>query len=434
MFALPFLSLLVCAGPAQSAAEADPFVATSFADASARAEATGKPVLLYFGEAENESSARMTRETFADGSVKAWLREHVVALAPESEDREKLLERFRVPIFPAVLVVSREGRIRAVVFGYSPPAEFLPAMQGQLEASDPVVVARQQLDESGVDKATARIGYGKALARAGRAAEAFEQFLQCLDVKDNATTPLSDGLRLAAVAEMGRLARDYPPARAALRERRDALRKRITDLTSQRYEPALFAAMNRELQETDNTLALYRQMQAEHPESITTILLKQNLIEALYEVRAYGKITELMDVVVQARRAHEQHLEDARFEPAAGPGNERFRAFQRREYTEQAARYYEMLLGTQRYEDAAEAARFMLEVEESGRTYALLVQAALRAEQVTGATLPYVTRSLETEGALDVHTLEDLATALEKLAESDAAAKPLAAQVRQRLK
>ncbi len=434
MFALPLLSVFVWAVPAQPATDAGPFVAASFAVANAQAQTSGKPVLLYFADGENESSARMMRETFADESVKAWLRERVVALAPEGEERAKLLGRFRVPIFPAVLVVSPEGRVRAVLLGYQAPAEFVSSLEEQLKASDPVVVARQQLDEPGVHKATARIGYGQALAQAGRAAEALEQFLQCLDVKDEAANPLTDGVRLAAVAELGSLAQGYPPAREALQQRRDTLRKRITEVAVERYEPALLAALNQELKETDDTLVLYRQMQAEHPESITTSLLKQSLIEALYEDRSYDRIAELMDVSAYARRAHAQHLADARCELPPGPGLERFRAFQRCEYAQQAVKYYEMLLGNHKPAEAAEVAVCVLEVEDTAQVYALLVQAALRAGQVTGATLPQVAQALRAEDALDVQDLEELAAALEQLSLSDPAAKPLAKQVRQRLK
>lgn len=434
MFALLFSAVLVAAGPAQIVADASPFIVASFPEACAQARTSGKLVLLYFADAEDADSERMTRETFAAEQVQAWLREHVVALVPAAEEREDLRQRFGVRAFPTVVVVSPVGVKRAVVIGYSAPDVLLHSLEHRLETSDPVAAAARRLDEPGADQATARIGYGKALAEAGRSAEALAQFMRCFKAQPDQADPLGGGVRFVAVAEMGRLAHNYAPARDAMREQRDVVRRRIVDLAAQRHDPALLAALNRELKETDDTLALYRQMRADHPQSITTGLLKQSVLEAWYEARAYGKIAELIDVMAYARRAHAQHLEDARCELPPGPDLKRFRAFQHLEYAKQAAKYYEMLLGNGRHEDAAEVARLVLEVNDGGQIHALLVGAALRAGQVTAATLPHVRRALETDEALDAHELKELVVALEKLAQLDPAAKPLAEQVRQRLK
>ncbi|MCX6951431.1 MAG: sigma-70 family RNA polymerase sigma factor [Verrucomicrobia bacterium] len=106
----------------------------------------------------------------------------------------------------------------------------------------------------------ARYRAAQQLARSGDQVTALAEFLWCYDV-GMVQVPSYVGVRSSfLLSEIGRLAKTYPPALAALQERRDqAEGKMMADATAVRAA-ADFAALNATLGEEQRTLAVFDQL------------------------------------------------------------------------------------------------------------------------------------------------------------------------------
>ncbi|HNQ21645.1 MAG TPA: thioredoxin family protein [Phycisphaerae bacterium] len=400
-----------------------PFVSVPFAEACAAAGRAHKLVLIYFDEAGNADCTRFDEQTWTDGGVRKWMAEHAVAMQPLAAEGELLAARFAVTAVPTVIVVSPRGLKRAHLTGFHEPAALLEALDARLRDTDPVAVTLRRLEEAGASDAPARIAHARALAEAGRQEEALAQFLRCLDAAGEKEGRLGGGAQLVAVTEIGELAADYPPAREALRTRRDAARERLLSGTARQLDPALLAMMNTELGDIEGTLSLYQQMHTQQPHSVMTGLLRQYAVDSLLKAHRYAEIAELIDVKAAVRRAYDLHQEDSqRPLPGGGGDVERFRAFERRTFVERNVKYYEALVGMERPEDAAAAAELILKVDDSASTYAALAAAALRTGKVSEVHLQQARKALELAPQPSVETVTTLVRVLQRLGRNEEAA------------
>ena len=92
----------------------------------------------------------MDRNTFADSSVAAFMNQHFVSVKIEMERGFGIdvAMRYRISGFPSFLVFTPDGRLVYRMFGYQPPADFLPELRKALQPETQQVFA-------GISSATA---------------------------------------------------------------------------------------------------------------------------------------------------------------------------------------------------------------------------------------------------------------------------------------
>lgn len=220
----------------------------------------------------------------------------------------------------------------------------------------------------------ARYQTAQELSRRGESAAALQEYLWCFD-EGMPRSPSYAGVRtsflLSSIASLGE---NYPPAMAALRERRDAALQRMQQ-GDHNAEAALdFAALNRALHEDQNTLTAFDQISPDDPLRPTLasaaydeLIEKQRYSDAL-SGRPYATISALFEL-----EAVERPL------PPNIANPEAIRKTQRDTLIMSTARNIEMLAGAGDVEHARALAARLLEYDGTRETKALLQQHAIRA-------------------------------------------------------
>ena len=104
----------------------------TFEQATAQAEASGKPIMLFFFAEGDEACARMDNVTFADPDVRAEAAELVcVRLSAKAEP--ELAERCYAVGCPAVAFISPSGTLVQTMLNEREPDRFLEEMREALE-------------------------------------------------------------------------------------------------------------------------------------------------------------------------------------------------------------------------------------------------------------------------------------------------------------
>lgn len=112
------------------------------------------------------------------------------------------------------------------------------------------------------DVVASRYKRAQDLARSGDSAEALKEFLWCFDEGMPRVTGYGGVRTSFLLSEIAKLGAEYPPALAALRERRDAALQRLLSSENDPDAAQDFASINRELHEDETTLAAFDQLPA----------------------------------------------------------------------------------------------------------------------------------------------------------------------------
>lgn len=128
----------------------------------------------------------------------------------------------------------------------------------------------------------ARYKRAQELAAAGRRDEALEEYLWCYD-EGMPGIPAFDGVWSGGLVEaLARLGEAYPPALAALRDRRDRARERVLAGDDDFRQALQFGSLNHHLKQPELTLSLYDQLPAQDPR-------KRNLGAIVFEPLAVAR-------------------------------------------------------------------------------------------------------------------------------------------------
>jgi RNA polymerase sigma factor (sigma-70 family) len=171
-------------------------------------------------------------------------------------------ERRLQPAFLLLLALACAG----VVGGWSLTVRRFTASLAARDAAT-VVQAREAVRLANGDEARARGRFelGKVLARARQRGEALAEFLWCFD-EGMRNVPALAGVRVSELPrEIATLGQLYPPAIAALRERRDRAAAALRSAEADRQTIWDFVSLNEVLGESEQSLALYRELPASHP-------------------------------------------------------------------------------------------------------------------------------------------------------------------------
>ena len=226
------------------------------------------------------------------------------------------------------------------------------------------------------DLVASRYKNAQDLARSGDSAAALKEFLWCYDEGMPRVTGyggVRNSFLLSSIAELGK---NYPPALAALRERRDQAQARMLNSESDPDAAQDFASINRELHENQNTLAAFDQLPAgDHRRQALASVAYSLLVEGQrYGDALLGKPYENISAIFEMT-SKEQPL------PANISNPEKIQKMQRDYLINSTAADVEVLAGAGDLVHARTLAGRLLAYDSSPETKTVLQQHFSRAGQ-----------------------------------------------------
>ncbi len=382
------------------------FQTLSLDEALRDARKSGKFVMADFSMPNVGGVGAPDAARWADAQLQSLIRTKTIAIRIRPDVETTIVRRLHIRAFPTVIFFNSEGREIERIVGFHQAADFYAEASAALAGRDSLTLARQAAAGAKRDDPVARMQLGRVLAKRGLYDEALAEYLWCLDHGLDAHPEFFAVRTSALLSDLATLGRDYPPALAALKERRDdaemhLLSEHTTDHPDSRLAPGTgavpahdFAAINHYLDDPVRTMRLYESLRDMGPAKAQARLgLVNEIGEQLIQLRKYKEIVEdggdLNVAFDQHIRAADATLADARKRGAVGSDLvDRCKL----QAVLGGCRCYEALLGAGRPEQAARLADRIISYDPSAQAYAQLIRHAVRAGR------PDVARELAERG------------------------------------
>jgi thiol-disulfide isomerase/thioredoxin len=365
--------LAICFGVLRAAdTTAVPFRDISFEAATKAAASEGKLVFIDFFTTWCGPCKQLDAQTWNDPAVGKLIGENAVALKIDAEKQSGLAARYRIDAYPTMLLLKTDGTEVDRLVGFREPAQFIAEFSSALAGKTSLNRARDATMQAkaGHDAVQARYDLGRELVHTGKYAEALAEFLWCFD--EGMVKEISfSGFRVSFLLnELGRLSSNYPPARAALIERRDAAQERLLAAASDFRAAQDFACLNQTLQDDARTLEIFDRLPAGDPRrkemgySALQLLLKRQRYSDALAIHPYLEIAQQFDrFMIMADKPSSEMLKHANHQLVLKAG----------------ADSIEILIGAGDLEHARDLARKLFDFDASEEARALLRGRATRA-------------------------------------------------------
>ncbi len=220
----------------------------------------------------------------------------------------------------------------------------------------------------------ARFKAARELAAAGKSAEALSEMLWCLD-EGMVKVSILSGIRGSTLStELQKLAKIFPPAASALRERRDAAERKMADAPKERQPAADFALLNQTLDEIDKTLAAFDRFPS--GDERRAHLANQQVMSRLVDVQRYAEVLEVYPYArMSSMLSTMMRMPNVTGHPDPEGGLRRYREG----VLQTSARNFEVLVGAGDLKNAGVFAQQVLLFDDTPGTRALLERHATRA-------------------------------------------------------
>jgi len=377
------LGLLIAWGTAALAgADEGPFRDLRLDQARQAATDGGKQfVLIDFYTVWCGPCKKLDETTWKDPAVQEWLSKSAVCLKIDAEKDEPLAEKYHINVYPTVLLLRPDGAEIDRLVGYRDARTFLADAREALAGNNSLARARKQLEGANANDPSLRMRYGDALAQKGRTDEALSEYLWCFDhglEHRRAFTGVRLSYLLSRIVQLGRT---HNAALDELRKRRDAAVKKIEARTAD-FDTAMgLAALNANLGEPQQTLALFDRIKTDksQPARVRQYLFDQAL-DQLLKAKRYKEVVADVDGKTKVRERIARHER----EKGMYPDDPDLRTFMKRQVSVEGAKYYEAALGAGDRTGAAEIAAMLVAFDPSG-AYSPLIAAANRAGDAAAA-------------------------------------------------
>jgi thiol-disulfide isomerase/thioredoxin len=208
-----------------------PFQDLSMAQALAKAAEQHKLILVDFYTTWCGPCKRLDSTTWKDEKVIALLNQNAISLKIDAEKEVALAKQYAVDSYPTILVLKSDGTVFDRLVGYQAPDAFLASFQGLVKGITSLDRARSEVAEANKGDLKSQIEARRALARVltnqEKYEEALKEYLWLYDEGMKKIESLSGVRNSFLLGEIERLAERYPPALAALRQRRDKAKETI---------------------------------------------------------------------------------------------------------------------------------------------------------------------------------------------------------------
>ena len=222
----------------------------------------------------------------------------------------------------------------------------------------------------------ARIVRAMQLAKAGQSEEALREFLWAYDVGMVRITSL-EGQRYGALQQIAALGKNYPPALAVLRERRDAAEKRVLLNIDDGQAARLFGSVNQLLNEKERTLAAFDKAPPMSEATPDRRRLVGFVFDELVERRRYQDFLDCRGFALMSSQLESWTMARGKAVPNTGAKAEA----NWDKWIEGTVRDIEVLAGVGAVADARNLATRLLAADGTEKTRALLQQRLVRAGQ-----------------------------------------------------
>ena len=373
---LPLFFLIVWFAARLGAAEektAVPFRAIAFEAACAAAKTEGKLVFVDFYTTWCEPCKRLDQDTWTDAGVGKLVSDQAVPLKIDAEKEKDLATRYKINLYPTLLVVKADGTEVDRIEGYREPRAFTTAFTKVVAMAQAgksgLENAKDEVAKADADEAQPRFDLAKKLSKAGSAPEALKELLWCWD--EGKKDPEFVRTRSTQVArELGVLARSYAPAKDAMIARRDDAHSRAVAGKGGTTVVQDLIALNKELRADEDTLAVFDVMPEGDRRRVTISIY---LFDVFVEKQRYKDAT-----LFNMPETTTMSLERAKAQLKKGGGDGATASLLR--YTiASTAKRVEALAGAGLLEQARDLAQKLLELDASEETKALLRTHATRA-------------------------------------------------------
>jgi thiol-disulfide isomerase/thioredoxin len=378
MNAVGWFGLCIACGSAAAIARADegPFRDVTLDRARQAAKDGGKRlVLVDFYTVWCGPCKKLDQTTWKDEHVRDWLSSEAICLKVDAEKDVPLAEKYRINVYPTVLLLRPDGTEIDRLVGYRDAQTFLADARDALAGNDSLSRARKKLEGADANNPQLRMSYGDALAQKGRAEDALSEYLWCFD-HGLEHRPAFTGVRLSfLLSKIVQLGQSHPAALDELRKRRDGAAKDIEAKRADFNTAMGFTALNSHLGEPQQTLALFDRIKADksQPATIRNYLLGQ-ATDQLLTAKRYKEVLAGADARAKVRERIARHEQQKRF----FPDDPSLRTFMKRQVSVDGAKYYEALLGSGDQTGAAEVAATLVAFDPTD-AYPPLIAAAKRA-------------------------------------------------------
>ncbi|HEX4139287.1 MAG TPA: thioredoxin domain-containing protein [Candidatus Methylacidiphilales bacterium] len=260
-----------------------------FAAALQKAQAEHKIVFIDFFTTWCGPCKMLDATTWRDPGVIALLRDKTVALRLDAEKNADLAKRYTVEAYPTLALIKPDGSVIDTLVGYKDAAAFTAAFNDSLAGKTSLASAQaavvQAQARGGHGYVQARYKLGQELAHKGMDDQALAEFLWCFD-DGMKSAPAYSGVRVSfLLGDLGQLARHYPPALDALKQRRDQARQDLEKSPSDFHAAQDFSALNHALDDDKTTLAYFDKLPADSPQRV---VIGDDIFDLLLEAKRYS--------------------------------------------------------------------------------------------------------------------------------------------------
>ena len=407
-----FVLFIVLSGFLGVAAEDTFFQKINFEDALSKAKETNKIVFIDFYTTWCAPCKMLDRSTWKDESVIAWLKQHTVPLKIDAEKETDLARKFKINSYPSLVFINPDGSEKGRLSGFRPAEAFLTEAKDVLAGVRPIDKVEIQLaDTEGKKDPMLRMQYADELMQKGEFEKALSEYLWCFDQGHHAS-PAFIGVRGSfLLSRIGQLAQSYPPAKQALRDRRDALLSDVVLGSANHATVNDFAALNHGLAEEDETLKVYDRLLKDKPDSPVLGYLKPKVYPQLLEARRYNEIgPAVQDEIQKLFMSREQMA--ARLAQVPRAQRKMIEESQHAYFMEQLGKAYQVLIGTNRNEEAKTLADRMLDLDANPETLNILAWNGYLTGSPTDTNLEQARKANEMTGGQNGAVIDTLARVL----------------------
>lgn len=378
------LLLLVVAGlePVHAAPEPEP---DSLAAAVKQAAKEKRVVVALFIKSADAPSADFLDSISTDAKAKAWFETNAVSCVITSDSASRVKEFFVVK-FPTTVFLSGESVVLGRIEGSCAPATLLREGAAVAAGTTELAVARKayEADSEDIDK---RYALAKELAAVFDCTASLEHYLWLFD-NVLSYKPSFVGVRLSfmlsAIVELGER---YPTALEELRTRRDKARTKllsaVADLEAG-FDAAMdLTAINEHLGDLEDNLKVHEALTKDQKTAAgIASLVSDSCVDMLVEKKRYKEAAAMVGELAPAMNAELKELESelSMFEDL----EDKEMAESLKEVTTDitrraAARFVEIACGCADLESAGKLAGALVAKIKDGKTYAAIMDAAVRA-------------------------------------------------------
>lgn len=327
---------------------------------------------------------KLDRTTWRHPEVVEWLQNNAVSIKVDGERFFSQKQRYDVHAFPTIVFVRPDGTKIDMHVGFLEPVEFVDMANKTLFGKGTIQLAKEAVDENPDDPMLHKV-YADKLLQRFRYNDALQQYLWCLDEGAKKNPAFASYRSSFLLTDIARLGQRFPAALNALKERAASAE---ADLLSNNGPVELathLAALNRVTGQGTETYRIWNLIQESNElddkladaifDDVFDVLLAERRYEAI--AAGMGDVFQRIDERIQTYWMNSQSMGEEIDQELA--------TILREAVVKDGARFYEVMIGANRPEVAAQIVDKLLQFQESGVTYAELIAAAARAGDLAAA-------------------------------------------------